>query len=495
MTMLDTAPAPSVTRSVAPAAIPAVTAEPAAYRWRWPALFVILFGSVMELLDATVTNIAGPTMRADLGGGTSTIQWFAAAYTLAMTAGLLTGGRLGDIYGRRTMFIIGAAGFTTGSLLCAFAQSPEVLIGARVAQGLFGAAMIPQGLGLIKEMFPPKEMQAAFAMFGPVMGLATIGGPILAGWLVDADLFGAGWRMIFLINLPIGVVTVIAAWKFLPNSRSARPLTLDVPGVVLASVASLLLIFPLVQGHELGWPTWTFVMMGASLLAFAAFGLVETHRGRNGGDPLVVPSLFRRRAFTGGLVVGLLIFACLTGFLLVFGLYAQLGLGYSPLKAGLTVVPFSIGMIAGMGAMQPLMRFGRKVLLGGAVLKTAGVLSVLVTVTTVDDLTPWQLLPSLVITGIGSALLMGPYFEFVLAGVEAHETGSASGTLTAVQQLGGALGIALLGTIFFGTIGDGAIGSGAAAGGAEAMKTVLWAIAGLLGVAFVAGFLLPKQAH
>src|SRR5262245_33856028 len=169
-------------------------ADAPAYRWRWAALFVILAAEVMDLLDALVTTIAGPTVRADLGGSESVIQWLGAGYTLAMAVGLVTGGRLGDLYGRKRMFMIGAVGFAAASALCAFAQSPGMLIGSRVLQGLFGAVMLPQGLGMIKEMFPPKEMPAAFGAFGPVMALSAVGGPILAGWLVSADYFGWGWR-------------------------------------------------------------------------------------------------------------------------------------------------------------------------------------------------------------------------------------------------------------------------------------------------------------
>src|SRR6185369_15222122 len=181
---------------------------PAAYLWRWIALFVILAAEVMDLLDALVTTIAGPVIRTDLGGAESMIQWLGAGYTLAMAIGLITGGRLGDLYGRKRMFIVGAGGFLTASLLCAFAASPDMLIASRVAQGLLGAVMLPQGLGMIKEMFTPKEMAAAFGAFGPVMGLSAVGGPILAGWLVTADFFGSGWRMSFFINLPLGIFAV-----------------------------------------------------------------------------------------------------------------------------------------------------------------------------------------------------------------------------------------------------------------------------------------------
>ncbi|MFF3885704.1 MFS transporter [Streptomyces sp. NPDC001914] len=430
--------------------------SPAPYRWRWAALFVILAAEVMDLLDAVVTNIAGPSMRADLGGGASTLQWLAAAYTLSMAVGLVTGGRLGDIHGRRTMFLVGAAGFTVGSLLCAVSVSPGMLIGARVVQGLFGAVMLPQGLGMIKEMFPPKESQKAFGMFGPVMGLSAVCGPILAGWLVDADYFGTGWRMIFLINLPLGAAAILGAVRYLPKGRSDSKPRLDIPGMILVSVAALLLIFPLVQGREYDWPVWTFVMMGASVVVFAAFALYESRRNKAGQDPLVVPSLFRKRGFSGGMILGLVFFSAMQGFMLVFNLYTQIGLGYSPLKAGLVMVPWSGGMIVGFGVAQGVVRFGRTVLQAGALVMALGVFGVWLTLEQVGSgVGPWQLLPSLLVTGIGMGLLMAPFFDIVLASVEQHETGSASGTMTAVQQLGGAFGVAILGTVFFGLLGGG----------------------------------------
>ncbi|MER5323468.1 MFS transporter [Streptosporangium roseum] len=458
--------------------------EPTPYRWRWPALFVILAGSVMELLDATVTNIAGPTMQADLGGGTSMIQWLGVAYTLAMTAGLLTGGRLGDIVGRKRMFLIGAAGFVVGSLFCAVAVSPETVIAARVIQGLFGAAMVPQGLGMMKEMFPPKELQAAFGAFGPIMGLSAIGGPILAGWLVDADFFGTGWRMIFLINLPIGLLTVLAAVKLLPATRPTRSLKLDLPGALLASLGSLMIVFPLVQGREHDWPAWTFVMMAGSVAVFAFFGWYESRKNSRGGDPLIAPSLFRKRAFIGGMFTGTIYFAAFSGFGLVFNLYTQLGLGYTPLKAGLAGVPLSVGMIIGMGAMQAVRRHGRRVLHAGAAIMTVGVVALLLLLG--PEVGPWQLAPALLVTGLGSGLIMGPYFEIALAGVEPHETGSASGTLTALQQVGAALGVALLGTVFFGAMGGDPT---------AAAQSTFWVVAGMVALTFLVGFLLPRQAR
>lgn len=428
--------------------------EPPAYRWRWAALLVILAAEVMDMLDALITNIASPTIRAELGGSASVMQWLAAGYTLAMAVGLITGGRLGDLYGRKRMFLIGAAGFTLGSLLCGVATSPGMLVGSRVTQGLFGALMLPQGIGMIKQMFPPKQMAAAFGLFGPIMGLSSVGGPVLAGWLVDADLFGTGWRMIFLINLPLGLAALLAGMRYLPSGRGEHASRLDLTGAALASLGAGLLVFPLVQGREYDWPAWTFLMMAASAAVFAVFAWYEVRKQRAGGDPLIVPSLFRKRGFTGGLVVGIVFFTGMAGFGLVFSLYVQMGLGYSPLKAGLSQIPWSAGIVVGFGLAQAVQRLGRTVIHAGIVIMAGGVAGIVTTLQFAGvGVTPWQFTPALLVTGLGMGLLMAPFFDTVLAGVEPEETGSAGGTLTAVQQLGSALGAAVIGTVFFGLLG------------------------------------------
>ncbi|MET7748716.1 MFS transporter [Micromonospora sp. NPDC005367] len=469
---------------------PPSVAEPQPYRWRWLALAVILAAEVMDLLDALVTNLAGPAIRAELGGSASLIQWLGAGYTLAMAIGLITGGRLGDLYGRRRMFLVGVAGFTVASAFCALSVAPGMLVGSRVAQGLFGAVLLPQGLGIIKEVFPPRELAAAFGAFGPVMGISAVGGPILAGWLVDADLWGTGWRAIFLINVPLGLLALLGALRFLPESRPAHASRLDLPGVGLVAIGAVLLVYPLVQGREQGWPGWMYAMLVAAVAVFAYFARYQVRRQRAGRDPLVVPTLFRRRAFTGGLVAGLAFFTALTGFSLVFSLYLQLGIGYSPLKAGLAAVPQALGMvaafvIAGAGLAR---RFGRTLIHAGLVVVLAGVGGMLLTLRLAGpEVTPWRLVPALLVIGFGMGLVMSPFFDIVLSGVEPAETGSASGTLTAVQQLGGALGVAVLGTVFFAQLPDGGAGS--------AVRATLWVEAALLAATVVAAFLLPRQAR
>ncbi len=291
------------------------TTGSAGYRYRWMVLAVVLVADVMDLLDATIANLAGPSIRADLGGSASTLQWVLAAYTLSFAIGLITSARLGDLVGRRRMFIIGMVGFTAASLACGLAPSAGLLIAARVAQGLFGATMIPQGLAMVKQSFPPEQLNKAFIPFGPVMGLAAVLGPIIAGVLIDADLFGSGWRMCFLINLPVGIVASYLAFRYLPEvPKSDRVQRLDLLGTLLITAASAALIFPLVQGHEAGWPAWTFALMGLSVVLFGLFAWNE----RRSDQPLIEPSLFRNRAFVAGLLV------LTTFFLAMSGLHARL---------------------------------------------------------------------------------------------------------------------------------------------------------------------------
>lgn len=465
-----------------------MTDTPAPYRWRWAALFVILAAEVMDLLDSLVTNVAAPAIRADIGGGESTIQWLGAAYTLAMAIGLITGGRLGDIFGRRRMYLVGAVGFTLGSIACGLAQSPEQLIAARVAQGLLGAVMLPQGFGMLKEMFSEKEQATAFGMFGPVMGLSTVGGPILAGWLVDADLWGSGWRMIFLINIPLGLFAVAGGLAFLPEWKSARAVRLDLVGALLAAAGSALIVFPLVQGREHGWPAWAFVLIALAVAVFGVFARYESRISRAGRDPLVEPSLFRKRGFSGGMVLGLVFFTAMSGFWLTFSLYTQIGLHYSPTKAGLVGIPASVGMVVAFVASQGLAKFGRKVMHGGLVTMAAGVGGVIVTLGLAGmQVTPWQLTPALAVTGLGMGFVMAPFFDSVLASVDVHETGSASGTLTSVQQLGAALGSAILGTVFFERIKAGDF--------VRAEQFTLGVEIAMIVAVFAAVFLLPRHAR
>src|SRR3954463_3346983 len=462
-------------------------AAPPAYRWRWVVLAIVLIAEIMDLLDSTVIPIAAPTVRRELGGGTTAMQWWAAGYTLAFAVFMIVGGRMGDVFGRRRGFVIGIAGFTLSSIACAIAPSPDVLIATRVLQGGFGALLIPQGLGMIKTVFPPKEMGGAFAAFGPVMGLAAIAGPILAGWLVSADLLGTGWRMIFLINVPLGVAGLLGALRFMPESKAATPIKLDPLGVGLISAASLALIYPLVQGRELGWPLWTFALMAGGVALLGVFAVVER---RTHGTPMIEPTLLRNRAYRSGLLVGLAFFAGFAGLVMVTSLFFQLGLRFSPEHAGLTLIPLSVGTGITAGASYALMpRFGRKVLQGGVLVTVAGLGALAWTVTHWGvAVTSWQIAPANLVIGLGLGFVFGPLFNVILAGVRDDEVGSASGTLNAIQQLGNSIGVALLATIFFSLLDHGRASPTVMA------RTVLIA-AGLLVLTFGLSFLLPRDAR
>jgi EmrB/QacA subfamily drug resistance transporter len=483
-TSTTTSPEPPTTAAPTNAAPPPSTDTP--YRWRWIVLATVLIAEIMDLVDATIVNIAAPSIRAELGGSESAMQWMLAGYTLAFAIGLISFGRLGDLVGRRRMFLIGAIGFTVASAICGLSTSPELLIGSRVAQGLLGAVMIPQGFAILKAVFPVDEIGKAFALFGPVMGLSAVAGPILAGVLIDANWFGAGWRMIFFINVPIGIAALVGALRFMPELKTPGASRLDVVGVILVSLASGLLIYPLVQGRELGWPVWSILMMIASVPTFALFGWRE----RRSGNPVIDPSLFRSRGYVAGLAVITTFFLAMSGFTLVFNLFTQLGLHYSPLKAGLAMVPFSLGIAIGAplsgGLLAP--KLGRKALQLGVAVMTLAMGGVWFTLHTYGDATTiWNLVPATLATGIGAGLVFAPLFDIILASIDDEAAGSASGVLTAMQQFGGAIGVAVIGTIFFQLLPVHAF--------LDATKTTVLVAIGMFLISLAVTWLLPKRAR
>ncbi|MFD1543085.1 MFS transporter [Nonomuraea guangzhouensis] len=477
------------------AILEAPTAETTVGRHRWLGLSAILGATLMNLLDSTVVSVGGPAIQADLGGGYAALQWIAAGYTLALAVGLLTGGRLGDMFGRRRMLLLGTAGFVLTSLACALSPTPEVLIVARVLQGLTGAVMIPQGFGLIRDLFPPAELGKAFGAFGPVIGLATILGPVVAGLLVDADVLGTGWRMIFLINLPLGAYALAVGSRVLPAvPASARSTRLDLGGSVLAGAGMLLLIYPLVQGRELGWPGWSLVMMAASVPVLGAFGLHQLRRKRAGATTLVEPGIFRRRSYTSGIAFVIVFFGAVCGFGLAIGMFLQLGLGHTALHASLTMATWAVGAFLGTafaGARMAVL--GRRILHLGLAVMAAGIAALYV-VLRLGGTGDWELALPLLAYGVGMGMIFVPLFGIIMGEVEDHEVGSASGALESIQQLGASLGIAVLGTVFFGRLGSHLPGT-AKLDAAQAAASVTLITLGLTAVAFAIGFLLPEKAR
>jgi EmrB/QacA subfamily drug resistance transporter len=421
---------------------------------RWAILAIVLVAEVMDLLDATIVNVAAPSIRRDLGGSATTLQWLGAAYTLAFAVLLVTGARLGDMFGRRRLFMVGVVGFTAASALCAAAPSSGLLIAARAVQGAFGALLIPQGFGMIKEVFAEDEMTKAFAAFGPVMGLSAVGAPILGGALTGGDLFGLGWRAVFLVNIPLGIVGLIGSWRVMPRTGGRAGTRLDPGGVLLATAAAFALVYPLVQGREHGWPAWAFALIGLGISGFAAFAVYER---RHAERALIAPSLLRNGAFTSGLVVAVCFFAAMIGLNLVLSLFCQLGEGFTPLRTGLTLAPFALGIALTAGPSYPLaQRFGRASMQAGFAVMGAGLVVLAAMVHGAGDgVGSWTLVPGELVAGMGMGLALPPLFDFILAGVQEHEVGSASGVLNAVQQFAGALGIAIFATVFFAFVDGG----------------------------------------
>ncbi|MFJ9369737.1 MFS transporter [Nocardia sp. NPDC101769] len=427
-------------------------------RRRWIALVVVLVAGFMDLLDATIVNVAVPSIQRDLGAQYAQLEWIVAGYVLAFAAVLITGGRLGDIYGRRRLFLTGVAGFTIASALCGIAVSPGMLIVSRFLQGGTAGLMVPQILAIIHVTFPREERGKVFGIFGAVVGSAAVVGPTVGGVLVDWNVFGLQWRPIFLVNVPVGIAAFAAALFVVRESKSATAPKLDLVGATLATAAITMLVYPLTEGRRYGWPAWTFAMMAGAVAMLAVLVLYENRRARTIGSPLIVLGLFRRRSFSIGSVLWLIFWIALGGFFLVWTLYMQIGLGWSPLRAGLTSGVFAVGAAAAAGISVEVLvpRYGRRVLMAGALLNAAGFAAYVWTAWHYGPaITSWQMIAPLAISGLGFGLVVSPTIDFVLAEVPRDDAGSASGLLNTAQQLGIALGVALAGVVFFAQIDSG----------------------------------------
>jgi EmrB/QacA subfamily drug resistance transporter len=444
-------------RPVPHAEAPARGGAAAPGRGRWLGLTVVLSAAFMQLIDISIVNVAIPSIQRELGASYGQVQLVVALYQLAFGALLITGGRLGDIVGRKRMFMLGMAGFTVASLACGLAPSPGWLIAARVAQGLTSALLFPQVFSLVQAEFAPAERATAFGIAGAVIGAATIAGPLLGGVLIQADVAGLGWRPIFLVNVPIGIVALVAASRWLHESRGSGRTRLDLAGVAVVTPGLLLLVYPLVQGRAEGWPAWAFASLAAAVGVLAGFAWLERRVAARGGVPLVVPELFADRAFRVGILVSFVFFLGVPAFFLTFTVHLQVGLGFSALGAGLATLPFAVGSATASAASVRLApRFGRPVLQVGSGLMVVGMLALIATIHLADlDLRSYQLAPALLVAGLGMGLVVAPLIDTVLAGIHGGAHGSASGVLSTMQQVGGAVGVALIGVAFFGLLSSG----------------------------------------
>ncbi|MEU9167360.1 MFS transporter [Streptomyces sp. NPDC048420] len=445
---------------------------------RWLALGALLLGEAMNLLDATVVQVAAPAIHADLGGAVSDVQWFGAAYTLPFAVLLVTGGRLGDILGRRRLFVTGVIGFTCASVACAAAPAVGILIAFRALQGAAAALVVPQTIGLIKAMFSGPEMSRALGGIGPVMGLAAVCGPVLGGVLTHADLFGSSWRAVFVVNVPVAAAVLVLA-RGLPEDRAPVRPTLDVPGTLLAMTGTGLLVLPLI-GSGLSSLSCATMATGAAVLV--VFALHQRRLAAAGRTPLVEPGLFAQRAFPAALVASTAFFAVTNGLVTVVVLQLQPGLGVGVLASGLTLAPWSCGLaVASWAAGAHLVRrWGRRVMWAGLGVLLGGLCgAVTAYASTVPGTYPWALPLALTVVGCGAGLFAPAFFTLALAPIRPQETGSAAGLLNAVQQFGATVGVAVLGSVYL----HGGEGAGASL---RAAQGAFWAAAGLVGVALVA---------
>lgn len=470
---------------------PSPTPDEATEPYRWLILAVMIVAEIMDLLDASIVNVAGPALEESLGAGSVGLQWVIGGYALTLGAGLVLGGRLGDRYGRRRMFLIGLAAFTASSLLCAIAPNIESLIAFRLVQGTAGAMLLSQGLGLLRENFSGPELTKVFAIFGPVLGLGGIIGPVLGGFLIEGDFFGLGWRSVFLINLPVGVAALIVAAKFVPKKAGDRTVRVDMTGAALVVASCALLVLPLNQGQENGWPLWTWLSMAASAIGFALFALQQRRTAAAGRDPPVTPGLLRKPAFTVGLGGIALFFGGLIGTQLVLTLFLQIGRHFTAGEAGLGNLPLAVGTAIG-GAISGAFladRIGRKVLQIGPLVQLAGAAVLWVEIDGLDaaSFSIWDIVPGTAVAGIGAGMVIAALFSFILAAVDDDEIGSASGVLSAVQAIGGSIGVAVFGSVFFAQVETGDFTGG--------FHRALLVQAGLLTAFLAITFLLPRKGR
>jgi len=470
-----------------------------AFERRWVAMAVVLLANFMNMIDVTIVNVALPSMQRNLGVSESGIEWVVAGYILAFALGLLPFGRYGDIIGRKRIFLIGVAAFSAASLLCGLAANIEMLIAARVLQGVAGAVMTPLGLALAQVMFPPKERAAAFSLFGLTAGLASVAGPVTGGFLIHADIAGLDWRPIFLINVPIGIVCVLAGRAIIPDVEGNPGLRNDWVGIGLAAVATFCLIFPLIEGRGFGWPAWIFAMMALFVPVAGVFAWWERRQNARGAAELVPLHLMRNRNYIAAALGLMVFFSAMPGFFLVLAVFLQSGYALDPLASGLTTIPFPIGVLLaslvngrlGSRLLRIRVLAGTAALVASAMLLRHTVAGVGDAVVRLDFVLP------LLVGGFGTGFTIAPLFQTALAGVPPRDAGSGSGALQSLQQVGAAFGVAIISQIFFSLIASGT------SDGLSAHETykasfeaaILYNIACYLLVALSTAFMAPPPPH
>jgi EmrB/QacA subfamily drug resistance transporter len=462
---------------------------------RWLMLPIILVATFMSGFDVNVVNVALTTLQHDLHAGPVALQLVVGGYAFTYAAFLVTGGRLGDWFGYRKLFLLGMTAFTIASLLCGLAQSPGELVAARLLQGLTAAAMVPQVIALITASFPVGERPRALSWLGVVMGLGGICGQVLGGVLLDVNAFGLTWRPIFLVNVPIGLITVTLGASLIPHraaaaaARGGRP-RLDLVGAAGISVALAFALIPLILGRQEGWPGWAWVLLAASVPTMAASLWWERRLATLGGEPLVDLRLFRTPGLAVGLTINFAFMAILVSMMFVLSILLQTGLGLSPLRGGLPFAPFGLlAMVTSIASRRLVPKLGTRVLTLGGLVSTVAMLILAIEMRVLgDDFGAlWLQLP-LCVMGVGNGLMLPMLVGAVLTGVRPAQAGAVSGVLTATQQFAGAVGVAAIGTLFFAFLGATPSRSGYVSAANDAILIDL----GLLVALVALTFLLPR---
>lgn len=423
----------------------------------WAALAIVLVGTFITVLDYFIVNVAIPSMQDGLNASSAQAQGFIIAYGLAFTGGMITGGRLGDLYGRRRMYTLGVLIFTIASAACGLAPNAPFLIVARAVQGAAAALLVPQVLGILSATYHGERRARAFNAYGLAIGFASVLGQLIGGALITVDLFDLDWRSIFLINVPVGIAAVLLTGRLVPESRGEGRAQLDLVGAVLVTAGLVAIVLPLVQGHEQHWPMWGWVSMVLSVPLLGAFVVHQKRLGEAGGAPLIHLGLFRERVFSVGLVAVLLYFMAMGSFFLLLALYLQQGRGYSAMESGLIFSALSVGYFGSSLLSGRLARYlGRQLVAVGGLAVAVGYTAAGITVSQlgITGAIGW-VVPSLLVAGVGMGMVTGPLTNTVLTGVVPEHSAAASGALSTMQEGGAALGVAVVGTVFYPALTDG----------------------------------------
>jgi MFS family permease len=423
-------------------------------------LATLLLSYTLAPTDLFIVNVALPTIQTDLHASTATLEWIIAGYAVAFAMLLVIGGRLGDAFGRRRVLVWGLAAFTVTSLICGLAPNEAVLVLARIAQGASAALLVPQVFSIVQATHAGEHRARTIGYIGAVAGLAMVLGQVLGGALVAADIAGEGWRPIFLVNVPIGIAVILLVNRTLPESRAQHPVGVDRWGTLLLAGSLLALLVPLLEGRALGWPAWCWALLVAVPVLAAGYVAVARRLEGAGGVPLLPPTLLRMASMRSGLLTAVPVFAGFGAFMFVFALVFQTGLHYSPLTAGLALTPAAVGfLVMSLQTSRLVARYGRRVLLVGAVVQGTGLLVLVLTVLSGwPDVTVFDLAPGALLYGVGQGAIAPVLFRVILSGVPTEAAGAGSGVLTTTQQTSLALGVASLGSLFVGLAGPASLG-------------------------------------